>query len=112
MKDAIYNDDGKSGSVIEFILPKTLYITQMIIHLDMFSKHRENIKSTQVRIRDDDHDTRWTSSHQLPVEKYIDVYVSRPHYIYPIPQQILDPNMATSNQEVSLTHHLIHNTWS
>ena len=112
LKDAIYRDDGKSGSVIEFIVPKSLYISQMIIHLDMFSKDRENIKSTQVRLRDNEYDTRWTSTHQLPVEKYIDVYVSRPHYIYPIPQQVLDPNMTTPKQEVSLTQHLIHNTWS
>ena len=109
--NAKYNEAGKKGSVIEFVLPNAIYITQMVVHLDVFDPKKGNISSSQIRIRDAQMDTRWTSSKILPVEKYIDIYVSRPHYIYPIPQKILDPAMTTPNQEATLTKHLISNTW-
>jgi hypothetical protein len=110
-QNAKYTEAGKKGSVLEFALPNAIYITQMVVHLDIFDPKKENISSSQVRIRDSEMDTRWTSTKILPVEKYIDIYVSRPHYIYPIPQKILDPAMTTPDQEATLTRHLISNTW-
>jgi hypothetical protein len=110
-QNAKYTEVGEKGSVLEFELPNVNYITQMVVHLDVFNPKKGNISSSQVRICDSEMDTRWTSTKILPVEKYIDLYVSRPHYIYPIPQKILDPAMTTPDQEATLTRHLINNTW-
>ena len=110
-QNAKYTEVGEKGSVLEFELPNAIYITQLIVHLDIFDPKKGNITSSQVRIRDNEMDTRWTNTKILPVEKYIDLYVSRPHYINFIPQKILDPAMTTPDQEATLTQHLIGNTW-
>lgn len=110
-KDAIYTKVRKTGSMWQYKLTKPVYITQIIIDLNMSDKRKENIVNTQVRIRDTEYDTLWTSNKRLHVESYVDVYVARPHYIYPIPQQVLDPDLSTYGQEVTLGYHLMSNTW-
>lgn len=100
-----------NGSILEFELPRSTYITQFIIDLNINDKRCDNILTTQVRIRDSEYDTVWTNKDQLYVDRYVDVYVARPHMIYPIPQQVLDPNLSKDGQEVTLGYHLMSNTW-
>ena len=101
----------EKGSILEFELPRPTYINQFIIDLNINDKRCDNILTTQVRIRDSEYDTVWTNKDQLYVDRYVDVYVARPHMIYPIPQQLLDPNLSKNDQEVTLGYHLMSNTW-
>jgi hypothetical protein len=109
--NAKVSPSNEKGSILEFELARPTYITQFIIDLNINDKRCDNILTTQVRIRDSDYDTVWTNKDQLYVDKYVDVYVARPHMIYPIPQHVLDPNLSKDGQEVTLGFHLMSNTW-
>lgn len=110
-KNAKYTDIHVKGSMLQFELSKPVYISQLIIDLELNDKRKENIITTQVRIRDSEYDTVWTNDKPLYVNRYVDVYVAQPHIILPIPQQVLDPDLSTFDQEVTLGYHLMKNTW-
>jgi hypothetical protein len=102
---------GKKGSTIQYELPKSIYISQIIIELNTFDARAKNITTTQVRIRDAEFDTVWTNNKSLYIDKYVNVYVANPNLIYPTPQQILNPDLSAYEQEVALGYHLMSNTW-
>ena len=110
-KSARYTELFKKGSMIQYELPKGVYISQIIIELELDDARSKHIATTQVRIRDAEYDTVWTSTKPLHVEKYVDVYVASPYLIYPVPQQLLDPDLSTCGKEVTLGYHLMNNTW-
>jgi hypothetical protein len=110
-KNAKHTNINTKGSMIQFDLPKPVYISQLTIELELDDKRKENIITTQVRIKNSEYDNVWSSTKPLYVNKYVDVYVAQPRIIAPIQQQLLDPNISTYGQEVELGYHLMKNTW-
>ena len=103
---------GKNGVIFEYTLPKLTNISQVIIDVDLFDKRSENISTAQVRIRDNDYDTIWTSKGLLPLSRYIELNIVHPKFIYPIPQQKLDNNLTKIQQDDRLNFMLMKNTWN
>ena len=110
-KNAKHIKIGQNGSMWQYELDKPVYISQVIIDLNMFDKRKENIVNTQLKIRDVAYEIIWSSYTTLSVKKYIDVYIAQQDHIYPALQHILNPDLSTYGQEVTLGYHLMRNTW-
>jgi hypothetical protein len=123
-----FNKAGKYGSIMEFELPKEMLISQIMIDVNQFCGSRDNIRTTQVEIRDADRKIVWTHDRLLAVgERYVTVYVVK-HDIKldNKPQQVLctgSPNdgchgpgssayrYQDQNQELQLMNNVVTNIW-
>lgn len=105
-------DHNDTGTTMIFDLKAEHDITQLVLEVNMFCRGRDNIRTTQIEIRDKDYKIVWSSDEPLPLGlRQIPVYIVKPNIVYPVPQVILCDGSSIPDQEKTLISHLQTNIW-
>lgn len=114
--NAIVTHTNRGGSSVQFNLPKETRIKEVIVDVDMVSKSRANITTTQVDVRDKDDTVVWTNCEPLyNGKRYISLRIVKPLIIYPTMSQKLCTGLSGEQpctQENTLNNTLQENTWN